>query len=108
MPSDTTADSRDSMPASIAMVKAGATKPRMVSHDVLGRLGLGSDAWISPNRSPIVSTGRWKSCTSAVMATSATKGAGIRRLSRGHSRMIANEASETPAAVQLTAPACWA
>ncbi len=102
MPSETTADSSDSMAPSRAIVIAGCTSSRSVSHETRGTWGEGIAAWISPNRLPIVSTGRSASRTTSVVTTSATKGDGIRRLTLGKSWMIASASAATPIAHRLT------
>ena len=58
MPSETTAERSDSMPPSSAIVNAGAIRPVAWERVSAGSAGAGSDAWIAPNRDPIVSTGR--------------------------------------------------
>ena len=57
MPSATTAESSDSIAASSAIVNAGEKSSRTRSSVRSGRWGAGIEAWISPKRVPIVSTG---------------------------------------------------
>ncbi len=54
MPSDTTAESNDSIAPSTAMVMAAGTSERHASKDRLGQCGVGKDRGISPNCDPKV------------------------------------------------------
>ena len=56
IPSATTADSKDSIPASIAIVKAGWIRVEIVFKSSTGIVGIGRAEEISPNLAPIVST----------------------------------------------------
>lgn len=60
MPSATTAERRDSMAASSAIVIDGGISSRMLFHGV-GRCGAGSDDGTPAKREPMVSTGSAKS-----------------------------------------------
>lgn len=102
MPSDTTADSSDSIPASSAIVNAGLARLASRGSVTSGSAGRGSPASITPNRLPIVSTGRWNSCTIAVVTTRATSVPGIRLSKRRHTTMIANVSVPTPRAHGLS------
>ena len=102
MPSATTADSSDSIAARSAIVKAGPARPPMIAIERCGMRGAGRPAWISPNRAPIVSTGRCSSWASAVVTISATNGPGMRVEILGHTRMIANAATAITSAHGLT------
>ena len=108
MPSDTTAESSDSIAPSIAIANAGAARSATVCRDTEGRCGDGNPALIAPNRLPIVSTGMWNTRTVTVAAISATNGAGTRRLTRGQSMRTSNVPADSAAAGQLMAPTCWA
>src|SRR5260370_16007851 len=48
---------------------------------------------MTQKRLPMVSTGRGRSCAAAVVARSATRGLGMRRLTRGQATMIATVSS---------------
>ncbi len=102
MPSATTADSRDSIAASSAIVNAGPASDATSGSVTCGSEGCGRPAWIAPNRRAIVSTGRWKSWTSTVVTMSATNGPGMRRSSLGHTRMIVKVATATTSAHGFT------
>src|SRR5712692_7133168 len=53
---------------------------------------------MAPKRLPMVSTGRWRSCTAAVVERSATRGLGMRRLTRGQATTIVTVSSATATA----------
>ncbi len=74
MPSATTAESSDSIAASSATVTADGNSSRTRSSEMAGRLGAGIEAWISPKREPIVSTGSPSAATAADAARIATIG----------------------------------
>ncbi len=60
------------------------------------------DAWNSPKRDPIVSTGSPSAATSTEAKTIATIGAGTVRDSRGHRSRMASEPADTATACGLT------
>ena len=98
MPSATTAESSDSIAASRATVTADGKSSRTRSSETAGRLGAGMEAWISPKREPIVSTGSPSAATAADAARIATIGPGTLREIFGQRRRIANEPAATPIA----------
>lgn len=104
MPSATTAERSDSTAARSAIAIAGDTNARTIATDSCGNWGAGRDASIAPKREPIVSTGQPRSCTSAVVAMSATKGAGSRRLIFGHPIRMVSVMAATPMAYGFTSP----
>jgi len=73
MPSATTADSNDSTAPSSAIVNAAPMSPGICWNETAGSDGAGRPAWMTPNRLPIVSTGRCSSCTAAVVPMSAAR-----------------------------------
>src|SRR5204863_4508420 len=88
--------------ASNAIVNAGPARARMIGSDRCGMLGWGTPAWIAPNRAPIVSTGKCKSCASSVVTINATNGPGIRVETLGQTTMMASVATATASAQGLT------
>src|SRR5690606_1730337 len=100
MPSATTADNSDPTAARRALVHAAPTSEAILSPETAGNWGRGRPALISPNRDPTVSTGSENRCTIAVAATSATSGAGMRRLNRGQKMMVASVSAERRTAVR--------
>src|SRR6266566_3001093 len=107
IPSATTAESNDSIAPSSAIVNAGAASELMMAIERWGMVGRARPAWISPNRAPIVSTGRCSSWASAVVTISATNGPGMRAEILGHTRMIANAATATTSAHGFTVSKAW-
>ena len=106
IPSATTAESSDSIAPSAAMANAGPASSRMAASDTGGRAGPGSAAEISPKRLPMVSTGQPRRWVMAVPAISATKGEGMRWLTRGHRRTISSVKALSATACGLTVSAC--
>src|SRR6185295_16861862 len=64
-------------------VSDGETSSSISAHGIAGQCGRGSAEGMPPNRDPIVSTGKSRSCTAAVASTMATNGAGTSRHARG-------------------------
>ena len=83
MPSETTADSKDSTAPSTATVKIEGISIRIIGRLMCGNCGAGIAPEITPKRLPIVSTSRLKKYTTDVINTSATKGDGIFCVTRG-------------------------
>jgi hypothetical protein len=104
IPSETTAESNDSIPPSIAMVNAGPTSPRTCAQLRSGSVGTGIDALITPKRLPIVSTSSPPSCTTSVVTMSATNGLGTFVVTRGQRSTIASPSSATSAATGSAVP----
>src|SRR5207244_8280298 len=102
MPSATTAESSDSTAPRRTMVNAAPINAGIWWNVTAGSVGAGRAALITPNRLPIVATGKWRSCTAAVVVVSATNGLGMRRLTRGQRTMIASVATDTATAHRLT------
>ena len=102
IPSATTAERRDSTAPSSAIVNAAPIRPGICRKVTAGSEGAGSTALITPNRLPMVSTGRCPSCTAAVVTMSATNGLGMRRLTRGHATMMATVTAATTTAQGLS------
>src|SRR6266576_5742368 len=98
MPSATTAESSDSTAPSSAMVNAAPINAGIWWKVTAGSAGAGRAALITPNRLPVVATGKWRGCTAAAVAMSATNGLGMRRLTRGQRTMIASVATDTATA----------
>ncbi len=69
-----------------------------------GKCGAGSEEGTAPKREPMVATSRWKSCTTIVAATIATKGAGTIREMRGQKTRMSSEPQPTRAVVRSTVP----
>ncbi len=88
IPSATTAERSDSMPASRAMVIAGLASARSSPGRRLGSAGAGSANERAPKREPIVSTSSFNAHAIAEQTTSATNGLGTRDVTRGHSSMM--------------------
>src|SRR5205814_2216083 len=65
MPSATTAESSDSTAPSSAMVNAAPINPGIWWKVTAGSAGAGRAALVTPNRLPMVATGKWRSCTAA-------------------------------------------
>ena len=95
IPSATTAESSDSIAASSATVTADGKSSRMRSAERAGKCGDGIPAWISPNREPIVSTGRRRSAAPTVARRIATIGPGIRRDTLGQKIRTASAKPDT-------------
>ena len=76
MESATTQESRDSIPAKMAMVKASGTRDSMVFKSACGRENAGSLAEMV-YKSPMVLTGRLQRTTTALLTKTAIKDAGI-------------------------------
>src|SRR6202035_2229487 len=88
IPSETTADSRDSMDPNKAIVKAGRTRFLIVEKSKFGMDGVGKEDWILPNLLPIVSIGRCKNCMMAVVTSIATNEPGILCVTFGQNKII--------------------
>ena len=106
MPSDTTAERSDSTAPSRAIVNAGPMSAGSCASVMAGSAGRGSAALMTPNRVPIVSTGRCSSCTRAVVTMRATNGLGMRRLNRGQATMMARVSTETDTAQGFIVARC--
>ena len=102
MPSATTADSKDSMAPSSAMVNAGAARVVSIASVTWGSAGRGRPASMTPKRVPIVSTGRCSARTSTVVTIRATNGPGMRRSTLGHTRIMTKVAKATRSAHGLS------
>ncbi len=88
-------------------MRAGPARSTNIRSVTAGQCGLGSDASMTPKRDPIVSTGRWKSWTTAVPRISATNGEGILVEIRGHWVRISRVPAESAAVAMLPVPKCW-
>src|SRR3546814_17330390 len=95
MPSATMADSRLSIPARKAMVKAEGSTSMACASVKAGRLGNGRLEGISPKREPMVSTGRSIAQTASAAPTTATRKAGHVGKCRRASRDTARAAEDT-------------
>src|SRR5947209_4897303 len=107
MPSATTADSNDSIPASNATVAAGPIKSRTCSNDNSGQVKGGKPAGMPPKREPIVSTGRCKNCTRSVATIMAATDPGSRRQRFGQKTIRATHRADSPAEAQLIVARCF-
>src|SRR5262245_34461555 len=108
MPSATSAERSDSMPASSAIESAGEKSCGNSAQSKRGRCGTGSDVGTLPKREPTVSTGSEKSETATVVTSNATSGPGTRVETRGHKATIATVAAQSAAAVASHVPRCAA
>ncbi len=88
IPSATTAERSDSMPASSAMEMAGETICGSLLQSIWGRCSVGGVLETAPNLLPIVSTGRLNRGTRAVVAMMATSEPGTRLVTRGQKTTI--------------------
>lgn len=89
IPSDTTADNRDSIDPNKAIVKAGRTRFLIIVKSKFGSDGVGNKDWILPNLLPIVSTGRFNNCIAAVVTSIAINEPGTLRVTFGQKEIIA-------------------
>src|ERR1700730_1397213 len=69
---------------------------------IVGQCGAGNVDGTPRNRLAIVSTGKWRSCTTRVAATIATNGPGTSREILGHTIRIASVNSATSSVVPFT------
>ena len=92
IPSDTTADRRDSIAASTAMVNAGESIFWIRFIDMEGTWNDGKDESSSPYTLPIVFTGSFAKYTVAVVVIIATREPGILSVILGHMSIITTAA----------------
>ena len=101
MPSATTAESRDSRAASKAMETAGLNSSTNLSKGTVGMRGNGRWLGTSPKREWMVLTGRWKSCTSKVVARIAISEPGTFLVTLGQKMVNPSATPATPTAQKL-------
>ena len=101
IPSDTTAESSDSIPARIAIVKAGEISLLTISKVTFGSFGVGNEEFSSPNTLPIVLTSRPVIFTRRVVIIIATREPGILSVIFGHTSIMITASSPTRAALGL-------
>ncbi len=85
---------------------AGETSAETMRHSTWGIRSEGRAPDTLPNLLPIVSTGRSKSCTAAVVTRMATSEPGTRCVTRGQRNTIAMVAMPITAATGVIDPAC--
>ena len=108
MPSATTHESSDSMPASRAMVMASGNSSRTRAKVNVGQTKLGSSRGMPPNRLPMVSTCNPSAHTAREATATPTTGAGMRGMNRRVARMHASANPATHSVVGLMVPRCSA
>jgi hypothetical protein len=90
------------MAPSIAMVNAGASNSLNISKLTSGIIGTGIEAFISPKRLPMVSTGSSKTVTAIVVPSKAIKVPGNFLLIFGHNTDTSTVNKPIPSAYKLT------
>eukprot|EP01022_Parablepharisma_sp_SALTPOND_P012225 TRINITY_DN1566_c0_g2_i1.p1 TRINITY_DN1566_c0_g2~~TRINITY_DN1566_c0_g2_i1.p1 ORF type:complete len:1815 (-),score=421.25 TRINITY_DN1566_c0_g2_i1:71508-76952(-) len=107
MPSATTAESRDSIPASRAMVSASGRRVWMRSKVISGRTISGMARGMPPNLLPMVSTSSPRIHTARAASTTPTTGPGMRGLNLRMRMMEARARTAMATVFGLMVPACW-
>ncbi len=104
MPSDTTADSRDSTPPRNAIVNALGRSSWSLARSNDGSCGTGSSRGIGPKCDRIVSTGSWNDTVASVANTTAIRNPGQFGRQRRSTINSARVPNASPAAAKLMLP----
>ncbi len=83
-------------------MKAGPRSGCSWASEMDGHVGLGRPDGMTPKREPMVSTGSWRSCTSAVTAKMATMEPGKRRLMLGQMAMMSSDSADNAMVIGST------
>ena len=108
IPSETTAESRDSIPARIAIVNAGENIFWISPKEIAGICGVGNEDDNSPYTLPIVLTGSFAKYTISVVTMIAISDPGILSVTFGQTTMISTAATPISVAVRLIVAAFFA
>ncbi len=104
IPSETTAESSDSIPARMAMVKAGESICEISDMFTDGSAGAGKEEESVPYTLPMVLTGSCAKYVIAVVMTMATREPGILSVTFGQTSMMTTAAAPMSAAVGFSVP----